>query len=674
MHHSGSSDLTNGFQQFLRVRMHRFGEDALDVARLDDRPALHHRHPVRHRADHLQIVADEHVAQVVFSLQIRQQLQHLLLDRHVERARRLVEHEHARLQHERARDRDPLALAARELVRIAMQHRPIEADFAQHRDHLVAARVGREPRAMQFEPFGHDPPDRLPRRKRAEGILKYHLHVRAQRDALAPAKACERTALEFDVAVRDPLQPEERHRERRLAGARFADDAERLALPHRHARVRHRGEAPRAEPAREARQLLPELHGDPARAEHDGRDRQHGRHRALRPAVQQALRVRVLGRIEDPLDRPALDEPALLHHRDPLGEAPHEIQIVRDEQHRHPALGRRVTLQFEQQLDDLRADRHVERGGRLVGEQQARPACERHRDHRALPLAARQLVRIAVDALVRPVDPGAREQRDRPRARVALRYAIVQLDRLADLLADREERIERGHRLLEDHRDVRAAQRAHLALALVGERLAREADRAAHVGVAQQAQDRQRGDALAGARFADERDALAAADRKRYVVDGERAAEAHAQPLDRQQRLMRRRRRRRRRAGAARDLRGAHCRRPAARAVSAIRVSSALRSASPMNVSSNSVATSTQNVASEIHHASRFALPCASSSPRLGVGGGTPSPRKSRLVSARIAPLILNGRNVMTGVRLLGSTWRQMICQFVRPIARAART
>ena len=47
-----------------------------------------------------------------------------------------------------------------------------------------------------------------------------------------------------------------------------------------------------------------------------------------------------------------------------------------------------------QQVEDLRLDRDVERRRRLVGDQQLRLAGERHRDHRALAHAARELVRI----------------------------------------------------------------------------------------------------------------------------------------------------------------------------------------------------------------------------------------------------------------------------------------
>ena len=52
----------------------------------------------------------------------------------------------------------------------------------------------------------------------------------------------------------------------------------------------------------------------------------------------------------------------------------------------------------QQQIEDLRLDGHVERGGRLVGDQQLRPAGERHRDHHALAHAAGELVRDRRDA------------------------------------------------------------------------------------------------------------------------------------------------------------------------------------------------------------------------------------------------------------------------------------
>ena len=84
--------------------------------------------------------------------------------------------------------------------------------------------------------------------------------------------------------------------------------------------------------------------------------------------------------------------------------------------------------------------------------------------------------------------------------------------------------------------------------------------------------------------------------------------------------------------------------------------------------------TRTAKVDREIHQASRFSFPWLSSSPKLGVPGGTPRPRKSRLVSAPIAAAISKGTSVTTGVRLFGRIWRHMIMRLLCPSARAART
>ncbi len=51
-------------------------------------------------------------------------------------------------------------------------------------------------------------------------------------------------------------------------------------------------------------------------------------------------------------------------------------------------------LQLAHQVQDLRLDRDVERGGRLVGDQQGRAADQRHRQHGALPQTARQFERV----------------------------------------------------------------------------------------------------------------------------------------------------------------------------------------------------------------------------------------------------------------------------------------
>ena len=54
------------------------------------------------------------------------------------------------------------------------------------------------------------------------------------------------------------------------------------------------------------------------------------------------------------------------------------------------------------------------------------------------------------------------QQFERARARLLVGHLQVDQQRLHHLLADRQDRVERGHRLLEDHRDVAAADLAHL--------------------------------------------------------------------------------------------------------------------------------------------------------------------------------------------------------------------
>ena len=61
-------------------------------------------------------------------------------------------------------------------------------------------------------------------------------------------------------------------------------------------------------------------------------------------------------------------------------------------------------LQFHQQVHHLRADRHVQRRHRLVGDDQTRLRGQRTRDAAALPLPAGQFVRIALRMLRRQPD------------------------------------------------------------------------------------------------------------------------------------------------------------------------------------------------------------------------------------------------------------------------------
>ncbi len=100
--------------------------------------------------------------------------------------------------------------------------------------------------------------------------------------------------------------------------------------------------------------------------------------------------------------------------------------------------------------------------------------------------------------------------------------AAMLLDRLGDLPADRQHRVERGHRLLEHHADLAAAHLAHLVVgklhqvAAVEHNLARDdAPRRAR----DQPQDGQRADRFARAALADDGDCFSRIDRIGDAVD-----------------------------------------------------------------------------------------------------------------------------------------------------------
>ena len=98
------------------------------VGVFDDAAEIHHGDAVADVLDHRQIVRDEKISEPQFALQIHHQIEHLRLDRDVERGHRLVADDQLRLQRERARDTDALALAAGELVRIIVHLRLAQAD------------------------------------------------------------------------------------------------------------------------------------------------------------------------------------------------------------------------------------------------------------------------------------------------------------------------------------------------------------------------------------------------------------------------------------------------------------------------------------------------------------------------------------------------------------------
>ncbi|KAG0746595.1 hypothetical protein G6F24_015688 [Rhizopus arrhizus] len=136
-----------------------------------------------------------------------------------------------------------------------------------------------------------------------------------------------------------------------------------------------------------------------------------------------------------------------VHHDDALAHLGDDAQVVRDQHDGRAQAG----LDVAQQVQDLRLDGDVQRGGGLVGDQYLGLARQRHGDHGALTHAAGQLIGIFAHAARGVRDLHQLQQLLGLRQGVAARQPLVQHERFADLLAHRDHGVQGGHGLLVDH-------------------------------------------------------------------------------------------------------------------------------------------------------------------------------------------------------------------------------
>ena len=169
-----------------------------------------------------------------------------------------------------------------------------------------------------------------------------------------------------------------------------------------------------------------------------------------------------------------------------------------------------LVLQAHQHLKDLRLHGYVERRGGLVGDDQLGFAGKRNRDHHALAHAARKLVRVEAHHTLRVADVHGREALQHAQPRAGLARAHVQAQDIGHLVLDPVGRVQRGHRVLQDHRDRRAQEAAALALGHLQQVFSLEADRAGgHLrALGQDVEDGLADHRLAAAGFADEAEDL----------------------------------------------------------------------------------------------------------------------------------------------------------------------
>ena len=195
---------------------------------LDDAAEIHHRDAVGDVTHDREVVRDEEIGQLEVSLELFEQIDDLRPNRNVERRDRLVADDEVRIHRERARDSDPLSLAARELVRVARRSILRQTDAHEQIAHApVRVALRREP--MHAHRLGDHPTHRVPRIQGRERILEDHLHPPPQRPQVALAERREILPVEGDPPGRRLVQADDRPADRGLAAARFTDEPERLA-------------------------------------------------------------------------------------------------------------------------------------------------------------------------------------------------------------------------------------------------------------------------------------------------------------------------------------------------------------------------------------------------------------------------------------------------------------
>jgi hypothetical protein len=207
-----------------------------------------------------------------------------------------------------------------------------------------------------------------------------------------------------------------------------------------------------------------------AAALRERRDRRHDAGDFLEPAAtltgpgpeerergDKAARVGMTRRAEHVLGLALLDDAAGIHDTHPPAHIGDQAEIVADHQHSGPF----CRAQVANEIEDLGLHGHVERRRRLVGEKQVRITGQCDGDHDPLAHAAGELMRVILHAALGRRHTDACQRLDGAALRVPPGGAFVEHEHLGDLPANRRNRVQCRHGLLEDHGDPSAAQVAH---------------------------------------------------------------------------------------------------------------------------------------------------------------------------------------------------------------------
>ena len=208
-------------------------EDLLRRSLLHDLAGVHDPDAVTHLGDHGEVVTDEQHRGVELLAEQLHKVEHFGLDGRVEGGGRLVQDQQGRFRGQRHGDDDPLQHAPRELVRVRLEHPSGIGDLDRLQRLLGALECLALAEPGDLEDLGNLTPDADRGVECATGLLVHH------RDRARPHRA-QRTFVQRSEVLavhgdRPRAEPpvtwqvsRDRERHRRLAGAGFPDEPERL--------------------------------------------------------------------------------------------------------------------------------------------------------------------------------------------------------------------------------------------------------------------------------------------------------------------------------------------------------------------------------------------------------------------------------------------------------------
>src|SRR5215510_117086 len=175
---AGLAELWDGLQERRRVGMTRLAEHLLTRPILYEQAAIEHRELVAHVADETDVMRDKHDRHPGSLLEFHQQVEILALRRHIQSGRGFVGDEQGRGAANRRSAGDPLAHAATEFVRVAVNPQLRRDDF-DHSEQLHNAPQGGTPGhvLMHYQRFAHLRANGEHRIEGRQGILQHHANL-----------------------------------------------------------------------------------------------------------------------------------------------------------------------------------------------------------------------------------------------------------------------------------------------------------------------------------------------------------------------------------------------------------------------------------------------------------------------------------------------------------------